>query len=210
MPSWRWRIMLLVLAARIAEPVQEHEAVELRLGQLEGAGLLDRVLRGDDQERRGQLQVLAADRDLALLHRLEHRALHLRRGAVDFIGQQQVREDGPVVDAEVAALLVDDLRADDVGRQHVDGELDALEVEVDRLGDGVDEQRLGEAGHALQQQVAAGEQRDHHALDDDILADDDLGDALADAGDELLGGLRFGAGGGAADGDGVEALKFWA
>ena len=138
----------------------------------------------------GRRQVLSADGHLALLHGLEHRALHFRRGAVDLIGQQQIGEDRAAVDAELAALLIDDLRADDVGGQHVDGELDALEVEVDGLGDGVDQQRLREAGQPLQQQVAAGEERDHDALDDDILADDDLGDTFADAGDELLRGLR--------------------
>ena len=87
----------------IVEPVAEHEAVELRLGQLERAALLDRVLRGDDQERRRQLERLLADRDLALLHRLEQGALHLRRGAVDLVGQQQVGEDRPLVDAELVA-----------------------------------------------------------------------------------------------------------
>jgi hypothetical protein len=37
--------------------------------------------------------------------------------------------------------------------------------------------------------VAAGEERDHDALDDDVLADDDLADARADVGDELMGSL---------------------
>ena len=34
----------------------EHEAVELRFGQRIGSFLLDRVLRGDDEERIGQLR----------------------------------------------------------------------------------------------------------------------------------------------------------
>ena len=38
--------------------------------------------------------------------------------------------------------------------------------------------------------MAAGEERDHDALDDDILADDDLADARADVGDELMGSLH--------------------
>ena len=37
--------------------------------------------------------------------------------------------------------------------------------------------------------MAAGEERDHDALDDDVLADDDLADARADVGDELMGSL---------------------
>ena len=53
-----------------------------------------------------------------------------------------------------------------------------------------DEQRLGQPGHALQQQVPAGEQRDQQPLDDDVLADDDRADALAHVLDELNGGIH--------------------
>ena len=38
----------------IVQPMAEHEAVELRLGQLEGAGLLHGILGGDGQKRRRQ------------------------------------------------------------------------------------------------------------------------------------------------------------
>ena len=113
------------------------------------------------------------------------RALHLRGGAVDLVGQQQVREDRPLVDAELVGPLVEDLRADDVGRKQVDGELDAGEMEVDRLGEDRDQQGLGQPGHALKQQVAAGEQGDQQPLDDHVLADDHGPHALADRADEL-------------------------
>ena len=63
------------------------------------------------------------------------RTLHLGRGPVDLVGQQQVREDRPLVDAELVGPLVEDLRADDVGGEQVDRELDAGEMEVDRLGE---------------------------------------------------------------------------
>ena len=170
--------------------MEEHETVKLGLGQFEGAGLFDGILRRDHEERRRQAHRLTAEGDFALLHRLEHRALHLRRGAIDFIGEEQVREDRAAVDAEVAGLLVDDFGADDVGRQHVDRELNATEIQVDGLGDRVHEERLRQAGHTLQEQVTAGEERDHDALDDDVLADDDLADARTDVGDELVGGLH--------------------
>ena len=90
------------------------------------------------------------------------------------------------MNAKLAAFLLDDLRSDDVRGQHVDGELNALEVEVDGLGDGVDEQRLRESWQALQQQMPACEQRDHHALHDDILTNNDLRDTLTNSGDKLL------------------------
>ena len=41
----------LGVAVGVAELDAHHEAVELRLGQREGADLLGRVLRGDDEER---------------------------------------------------------------------------------------------------------------------------------------------------------------
>ena len=49
----------LRFAVGIAERDAHHEAVELRLGQREGADLLGGVLRGDDEERLGQLARLA-------------------------------------------------------------------------------------------------------------------------------------------------------
>ena len=64
----------LGVAVGVAELDAHQEAVELRLGQREGADLLRRVLRGDDEERLGQLARLALGGDLVLLHRLEQRA----------------------------------------------------------------------------------------------------------------------------------------
>ena len=77
----------------IADFQLEHEAVHLRLGQRVGAFLLDRVLRGQHQERFVQLEGLVADGDLVFLHRFQQRALHLGRRAVDFVGQDEVGED---------------------------------------------------------------------------------------------------------------------
>jgi hypothetical protein len=54
------------------------------------------------------------------------------------------------------------------------GELDPLEIEIEDVGERLDEQRFREARHAGDQAVAAGEQRDEHLIDDLVLADDDL------------------------------------
>ena len=83
----------LLVLARVVDQDVEHEPVELGLGQRIGAFLLDRVLRGQDEERVGQPVPLAADGDLPLLHRLEQRGLGLGRGAVDLVGQDDVGED---------------------------------------------------------------------------------------------------------------------
>jgi hypothetical protein len=42
--------------------------------------------------------------------------------------------------------------------------------------------------------VAAREERDHHAFNDDVLADDDQTDAFTNGCDKLLGGLSRGHG----------------
>ena len=103
----------------------EHEAVDLRLGQRIRALLLDRVLRGEDDERLGQRVGLVADRDLPLLHRLEQRALHLGGGAVDLVGEHEVGEHRAPCGDELAGALLVDQRAGEVGRQQVRRELDA-------------------------------------------------------------------------------------
>ena len=75
-----------------------------------------------------------------------------------------------------ALVLLEDLRAGDVGGHQVGRELDAVEAEVQDPGQAADQQGLGQAGHAHQQHVAAGEEGDQHLLDHLLLADDDLGD----------------------------------
>ena len=80
----------------------EHEAVDLRLGQRIRPFLLDGVLRGEHEERLGQLERLPADGDLLLLHRLEQRRLHLGRRAVDLVGEHDVGEDRAAASPRIA------------------------------------------------------------------------------------------------------------
>ena len=72
--------------------MDQHEPIELGLGQFERARLLDGILRGDDEERRRQREVLVADRHPSFLHGFEQSALHFGGGAIDLVGQEQVRE----------------------------------------------------------------------------------------------------------------------
>ncbi len=186
----------LVRRRGIGQAMPKQEAIELRFGQLEGARLLDGVLRGDHEKGRGQVVRGVADRDAAFLHRLEQRRLHLGRGAVDLVGEEQVREDRALVDAKLAGPLLEDLAADDVARQQVDRELHAGEGEVDRLRDRLHKQRLRDAGHAFKKEMTAGEERDEHPLDDGLLTDDGAGDLAADVLDEGRAALRGGGAGG--------------
>jgi hypothetical protein len=134
---------------------------------------------------------LAGDRHLALLHHLQQRALHLGRRAVDLVGQQQVGEHRPQRGAEVAGLLVVDARADQVGRHQVGRELDALELAAQRARQGLDRQRLGQPGHAFDQQMALRQHGDHHALQKAVLADHHALDLVEDLFHQLRGIAGF-------------------
>ena len=164
---------------------REHEAVELGLGQGIGAFEFDRVLGGEHEEGGGQVVGPARDGDLVLLHGLKQGGLGLGRGAVYLVGEDDIGEDRAGNEAEAAPpglfVLVNDLGAGDVRGHQVGRELHPVEGEFEHPGDGVDEQGLGETGHADQQAVAVGQQADERLLDDRLLADDDLADFAFDA-----------------------------
>ena len=170
--------LALLLARGIADAELQHEAVDLGLGEGVGPLLLDRVLRGEDEERVGQRVRLVTDRDLMLLHRLEERALHLRGGTVDLVGEDDLCEDRPLAGGEATVAGAVDHRADQVGGQEVGRELDAPEVRRDGLRQRLHGERLGEARHPLEEDVASGQETDQQAVDQVALADDHRADLL--------------------------------
>ncbi len=90
----------------------------------------------------------------------------------------------------LAVLLDEHVRADDVGGHQVRRELDAVEGAVDDVGERAHEHRLAQAGHALEQCVAVGDEADQRLPDEIVLADDDRLDLCLDspcAVGELLG-----------------------
>ena len=90
------------------------------------------------------------------------------------VGQEEVREDRALARHELPGLLLVDERPHEVGGEEIGRELDARELQVEHLAEGLDRHRLGEAGHALDQEVPPAQQRHHHALHQVALADDDL------------------------------------
>ena len=169
-----------------------QEAVELRLGQRIGAFLLERVLRRQHVERLGQIVAGAGDRHMLFLHRLQQRRLGARTGAVDLVGHQQLREHraGDEAEAALAARgFLQHLGAENVGRHQVGRELHALGVQAERDAHGLHQLGLGEAGHADQQSMAAGQHGDQRALDHDVLAEDHRADG--GLGGAHMGGGRF-------------------
>ena len=131
-------------------------------------------MRRQHQERGRQRVTRVADRDLLFLHGLEESALYFRRGSIDFVRQYQVGEDGAFLDREFTGSRIIDLGADDVGREQVGRELDAVKTELQPLGQRAHRQGLGQAGHALEQDVPAGQEPYQQPVDHGPLADDDL------------------------------------
>ena len=143
-----------------ADAEAEEESVGLRLGERIRSLELYRVLACEDEEGGGQRTRHAHKRDGALLHSLEHRRLRLRRGAVDFVREQDVAEDGAGLEDHLAAAVgggLQDVRAEDVAGHEVGRELHALEVELQDVAHGLHERGLAEAGQAFEEDVTARE-----------------------------------------------------
>ena len=87
------------------------------------------------------------------------------------IGQDDVRENGALHEAELP-VLVQDLRSDDIARHQVGSELDAVEREAQCARNGVHEQGLGQAGNTHQQAVSTAEDPQQDLVHHGILADE--------------------------------------
>ena len=127
------------------------------------------------------------ERDLVFLHHLEKRALRLCRRAIDFVGEEQLREHRAADHAQLARRGIEDRVPRDVGRQHVGRELDAPVRQRERLRERADEQRLAEPRHAFDEDVTGGDERDEDLLDDGRLADHGLVNAGAERPDHRRG-----------------------
>jgi hypothetical protein len=99
--------------------------------------------------------------------------LHLGRGSVDLVGQNDVGEDRAFLDAELPGVGLVDERPDEVRRQQVRGELDPLVAGLDAGGQARDRRGLGQPRHPLDQQVPVAEQPDQHPVEQVVLAHDD-------------------------------------
>ena len=165
----RSRIVAISSRPGIVDDQLEEEAVELGFGQRIGAFLLDRVLRGHDEER--LLQAWMVPPTVTLCSCIASSRADCVFGVARLISSASTiwAKIGPGLKAEDALAfgsLVDDVGADDVGGHQVGRELDAVELQVEHLGQRADQQRLAQAGHAFEQGMAADEQARQHAVDD--------------------------------------------
>ena len=80
---------------------------------------------------------------------------------------------------EFAASRIVNQRADEVGRQQIGRELQTLEIRSESRRQRLDGERLGQTGHAFEQNVAVGEQAEQEPLDQILLANDDVSDLFS-------------------------------
>ena len=117
-----------------------------------------------------------------LLHGLEQGRLRLGRRPVDLVGQHEVGENRPPLELEPAAASGDSsktlvpIRSAGI-RSGVNWI--ALELQVQRLGQRPDQQRLAQPRHAFEQHMAAGDQGGKGIIHDIAEPDNDLADLAA-------------------------------
>ncbi len=165
---------LLRCRLRVVHPDLEQKTIHLCLGQWVGTLLLNWVLGRKDQEQGGQGVTLAGNGHLAFFHRLQQRGLHLGRGPIDFVRQDQLVENGSRFEDQLVAVLaiVIGLAAGNVGGQQVRGELHPAQVHPKGGCQGFDGAGFGGAREPLQQNVAVAQQGEDQTAHHRLLAND--------------------------------------
>jgi hypothetical protein len=163
---------------RVADVYPQQEPVQLRLREGESALVFDRVLRGQDVERRRHLAGDTFDGDLALLHGLQQGGLYFGRGPVDFVGQYHLCGERAGPELEIGDFLIVYRDAGDIAGEHIGGKLNPLEGAVDRFRQAPRQHGLADAGGVLDEQVPLADEGDYRQLHRLCLADHDLFDVL--------------------------------
>ena len=118
------------------------------------------------------------DRDHPFLHGLKQRGLGLGRRPVNLVRQQKRSKNRPLDQGKPAILQIKDMRARNIRRHQVRGELNPRKFASQDMGERPDKQGLGNAGHALDKGMIACKNCNKRFFDHALLADDDLGDFL--------------------------------
>ena len=119
--------------------------------------------------------------DRPFLHRLQHGRLRLGRRPVDLVRQTDLRENRSFLELENAfpvGRFQHQVGPQNVGGHQVRGELNTVEVEVERRGQGSNQQCLAEPGNAFEQAMPSHEQTGQHAVHDIVVPHDDSANLL--------------------------------
>ena len=164
----------LLGGGRVADDDLHEEAVALGLGQRVDALGLDRVLRGEHEERLGHVGVTPPIDTWCSAMTSSSADCTLAGARLISSASTKLAKTGPELDVERLGRRPVDAGADDVGGQEVGGELEAGERAADDGGQRLDGERLGQARDAFEQQWPRASRPDEQPLDGAVLADDDL------------------------------------
>lgn len=159
---------------RVTQFDAHQEAVQLRFRQGEGADLVGRILRSDDEERLGQLPGDAFRRHLVFFHGFQQCALCLGGGAIDFVGENHLSEYRAGMKFETGTVAVIHRNTENIRWQQVTGELDALKIKAEHFGQDMGQGGFAHARQIFDQQMAARQQAGESKAYLHILAENDL------------------------------------
>ena len=109
-------------------------------------------------------------------HSLEQCALGLGRGAIDFVGENYMRENGARMKLKCARFAIEYGNSQYIGRQHVAGELDALKLQSQCGCERMCQRGLADTRNVLNQKVTARQYAGNGETDLVFLAEDNLTD----------------------------------
>ena len=95
--------------------------------------------------------------------------------AVNFIGEDEIGEDGTFFGVEGAGILPIGHRTDEVGGKEIGGKLNPLKLAIDDLCQRVAQKGFGESWDTFEKEMSSCEKGDHSAVDHVCLTDDDAG-----------------------------------
>src|SRR4030042_235458 len=114
--------------SRITDVNPQKKSIQLSFREGESALIFQRILGGQDMERRGHFMGNAVHGNLPLLHSLQQGGLDLGGGAVDFVRQNHLGNDRSGVKLEIARFLIINSDAGNIAREHIGRELNAFEA----------------------------------------------------------------------------------
>ena len=141
---------------RVPEAHADHESVELRLRQRIGSFKLNRVLRGDNDERLLQMMRLPVHRHLPLAHRLQQCGLHFRIGTVDFVGDHDIGENRARMERKGLRGARIHVHAEQIARQQIRSELDPPYRPADCRSQSPRQRGFTDSRNIFEQHVTAG------------------------------------------------------
>ena len=160
----------LDLRRRIADAHAQQEAIELRLGQREGAAKSCGFCVAMTKNGSGSGMVCPSSETCPSF--IASSSADCVRGLARLISSARstLAKMGPWRRTNSPRALVVDADAEDVARQEVARELHAPQLAADGLGERARERRLADARDVLDEQVAARQERDERELDGVVLA----------------------------------------